>query len=76
MGPRTAGLVVVRTMAPLKAGRNSQVTLLVSALPAFLLLPETSCTHGPGAKGHLGRVQALGIASCAISEALVILPAG
>lgn len=58
-----------------KAGRNSQVTVLVSALPALLLPPETSCTHGPRAQGLLSRAQALGITSCAISEALVVLPA-
>lgn len=43
--------------------------MLVSALPAVLLLPQ------PG-RGHPGRARALGIAACAISEALVTLPAG
>lgn len=32
---------------------NSQGTVLVSALPAFLLLPEPSCTPGPRARGIL-----------------------
>lgn len=49
--------------------------MLVSALPVLLIPPETSCIHGPGAQGLLGRAQALGITSCAISEALVMLPA-
>lgn len=75
MGPRAAGLVVVGTTAPSKAERNSRVTVLVSALPAFLLPPETGRTRGPGAEGHLGSTRALGIAPHAISEALVTLPA-
>jgi len=33
---------------------NSRVAVLVSALPAFLLLPETSRTHGSRADGHHG----------------------
>lgn len=59
-----------------ESGEKQAVTVLVSALPAFLLPPETSCTRSLGAKGHRSGAQALGIAPCAISEALVILPAG
>lgn len=69
------GLVVVRTTASPQAGRSSRVTVLVSALPASPLPPETTRARGPGAKGHPGRAQALGIASRAVLEALVRLPA-
>lgn len=44
------GWLLSEPRLPPKAGRNSQVTVLVSALPAFLLPPETSCTRSPGAR--------------------------
>lgn len=54
--------------------------MLVSLL-APLLLPEISvgcqgCKHAHGAKGRVGRVWIPGTEPHAISEALVILPAG
>lgn len=55
---------------------NSQGTVLVSALPAFLLLPEPGCTLAPEPGANPGRAPALGVTSRAICEALVILPAG
>lgn len=39
-----------QTTASPTAGRNSHGAVLVSALPALLLPPETSCMHGPTAR--------------------------
>lgn len=48
LGPGAAGLVLSE---PRLSRGSSQGTVLVSALPAFLLLPEPSCAPGPTLAG-------------------------